>query len=179
MLDNMLFERTNSKGSPPDNASSKFIIPHNPKPEQPLTCMFYFFASQMKHNIQSADPDLVRRNRLPNRPTHRLDNLLARIGMHAAYSPLIADFQTYPIDVSDALGDRKDNLSHSREVVHDTVLLMKFRNRRAREEWIATQEWQDFMQKANADPPIFRRMPHVRCASSIKGLMDPIDILTS
>jgi hypothetical protein len=105
--------------------------------------------------------------------------MLARIGMQAAYSPLVTSFETYPVEIPDAPGFGKNNPKSPKEQVHDTVLMMKFRDKRAREEWIATREWQDFMKKSNADPSLFRRMPHVRCASSAKGLMDPIDVLTS
>jgi len=145
--------------------------------ERPLTCMFYFFASQMKRNIQPPDPDLVQR-RMADGPTHRMDTLLARIGLYAAHSPLITSFETYPVDIPDAPGFSAKNPKPPREVVHDTMLLMKFRDKRAREEWIATKEWQEFMQKTEAEK-VFRRMPHVRCASSVRGLMDPIDILTA
>lgn len=133
----------------------------------------------MRCNIQDADPDLVRRKRIPDRPTHKLENMLARVGMHASFSPLVTSFETYPIEIPAVSGFGKDRPKPSWEAVHDTVLMMKFRDRGAREEWIASKEWQDFMQIANSDPSLFRRMPHVRCASSIKGLMDPIDVLTS
>lgn len=141
--------------------------------------MFYFFASLMQHNIQTADPDLVRRNRVTDQPTHKLDTMLARIGMHAAYSPLITNFETYPVKIPDAPGFRDKSSRLPGDTVHDTVLMVKFRDRRAREDWVATKEWQDFMRSADSDPSMFRRMPHVRCASSVKGLMDPIDVLTS
>ncbi|EXJ93105.1 hypothetical protein A1O3_01661 [Capronia epimyces CBS 606.96] len=145
--------------------------------ERPLTCMFYFFASQMKRNIQPADRDLVRRGITIDGPTHRLDSMLARIGMHAAYSPLITKFETFPMEIPDDPGFSQRNPQISRDV-HDTVLLVKFRNKGAREEWIMTKEWQDFMQKTEGEQ-VFRRIPHVRCASSVRGLMDPIDILTA
>jgi len=146
--------------------------------ERPLTCMFFFFASQMKRNIQPADQDLVRRGKLVDQPTHQLDSMLARLGMHAAHSPLVTKFQTYPVEIPDAPGFSERNPKPSREEVHDTVMMMKFRDKRAREEWIATKEWQDFMQKTDGQQ-VFRRMPHVRCASSVRGLMNPIDILTA
>lgn len=146
--------------------------------ERPLTCMFFFFASQMKRNIQPADQDLVRRGKVIDQPTHRLDSMLARVGMHAALSPLVTDFQTYPVEILDAPGFSQKNPKSSREEIHDSVMMMKFRDKRAREEWIATKEWQDFMAKTEGEQ-VFRRMPHVRCASSVRGLMDPIDSLTA
>lgn len=146
--------------------------------ERPLTCMFYFFASQMKHNIQPADQDLVRRGIAVDKPTHRLDSMLARVGMHAAHSPLITRFETFPMEIPDPPRFSKRNPKLPREEVHDTVLLMKFRNKGAREEWIMTKEWQEFMQKSEGEL-VFRRLPHVRCASSLRGLMDPVDILTA
>jgi hypothetical protein len=140
--------------------------------------MFYFFASQMRKNMEDADPDLVRRRKIPDQPTHKFENMLARIGMHASFSPLISQFETYPVDIPDAPGFSKRSPKPSRDTVHDTVLLMKFKSKQAREEWIATKEWQAFMRNTENEE-VFRRMPHVRCASSTKGLMDPIDILTS
>lgn len=145
---------------------------------RPLTCMFFFFASQMKRNIQPADQDLVRRGKVVDQPMHRLDSMVARIGMHAAHSSLVTNFQTYPVDIPDAPGWSERNSKPPREDIHDTVMLMKFRDKRAREEWIATKEWQDFMTKTEGEQ-VFRRMPHVRCASSVRGLMDPVDMLTA
>ncbi|EXJ91324.1 hypothetical protein A1O1_04436 [Capronia coronata CBS 617.96] len=147
--------------------------------QRPLTCMFYFFASQMKHNIQPADQDLVRRGMVADKPTHRLDSMLARIGMYAAHSPLITKFETFPMEIGDQpVLSRPQPESLSREDVHDTVLLVKFKNKGARESWITTKEWQDFMEKTEGER-VFRQMPHVRCASSARGLMDPIDMLTA
>jgi hypothetical protein len=140
--------------------------------------MFFFFASQMKRNIQPADPDLVRRGRLVSQPTHKLDNMIAKVGMHAAHSPLVTGLHTYPVEIPDAPGFSKRNPKPPRELVHDTVMMMKFRDKRARDEWIVTKEWQEFMRRTDGEQ-VFRRMPHVRCASSIKGLMSPIDSLTA
>ncbi|KAJ9612138.1 hypothetical protein H2200_003735 [Cladophialophora chaetospira] len=147
---------------------------------RPLTCMFYFFASQMKRNIQPADEDLVRRGRIEDKPTHQLDSMIARISMHAAFSPLVAKFATYPTQIPDPRPEpsRRKRPAPPQKEVHDTVLIMKFRDKRARREWIATKEWQDFMQQTDRKE-VFRRMPHVRCASSVRGLMDPVDILTA
>ena len=146
--------------------------------DKPITCMFYFFASQMEKNIESADPDLVRRQKIPDRPTHKFENMLARIGIHASYSPLVSRFETYLVEIPDAPAASAGNLKEQRETVHDTVLMMKFRSKRGREDWIATKEWQAFMKRTESED-VFRRMPHVRCASSTRGLMDPIDILTA
>ncbi|KAK4939232.1 hypothetical protein LTR10_020428 [Elasticomyces elasticus] len=146
--------------------------------ERPLTCMFFFFASQMKHNIQPADQDLVRRGKVVDQPTHKLDSMLARLEMHAAHSPLVTDLQTYPVEIPNAPGFSQRNSEPLREKIHDSVMTIKFRDRRAREEWIATKEWQDFMAKTEGEQ-VFRQMPHVRCASSMRGLMDPIDMLTA
>ncbi|EXJ62887.1 hypothetical protein A1O7_03329 [Cladophialophora yegresii CBS 114405] len=148
--------------------------------QRPLTCMFYFFASQMKRNTQPADSDLVRRGTVEDKPTHRLDSMIARLGMQAAFSPLISKFDTYPAEIPDARPEssRRKKPAPPPGEVHDTVLIMKFRDKRAQQEWIATKEWQDFMQKTEGQE-VFRRMPHVRCASSVRGLMDPMDILTA
>ena len=62
------------------------------------------------------------------------------------------------------------------DAVHDTLLLMKFRSKHAREEWIRTKEWVEFMEKTE-DEGVFRRIPHVRCAGSLRGLSDPMDVL--
>ena len=55
--------------------------------QRPLTCMFYFFASQLKNNMQPADPDLVRRGGLEYRPTHQLGSMIARLDPHTKSSP--------------------------------------------------------------------------------------------
>jgi hypothetical protein len=148
--------------------------------DRPLTCMFYFFASQMQRNIQPADPDLVRRGRVADKPTHQLDSMLARLSMQAAFSPLVSKFETYPTQIPDQRPQdvRQRKPKTCSDEVHDTVLIVKFRDKRARQEWIATKEWQQFRQ-ATQSQEVFRRMPHVRCASSVRGLMDPVDILTA
>ncbi|OCT54964.1 hypothetical protein CLCR_03153 [Cladophialophora carrionii] len=148
--------------------------------ERPLTCMFYFFASQMKRNIQPADPDLVRRGTIEDKPIHQLDSMIARLGMQAAFSPLVSKFDTYPAEIPDPRPEssRRKKPAPPPGEVHDTVLIMKFRDKRAQQEWIATREWQEFVQKTEGQE-VFRRMPHVRCASSVRGLMDPMDILTA
>lgn len=174
----MLLQRTaaasRSASDEPRTSPRSTQLPDN---ERPLTCMFFFFASQMQRNIQPADADLVRRGKVPNQPTHQLDTLLARVGMHAAHSPLISKFETFPVEIPAAASEDTNTLS-SRDEIHDTVMMLKFRDRRAREQWIATREWQAFMRDTEAKD-VFRRMPHVRCASSVRGLMDPWDSLTA
>src|SRR5437016_14275816 len=59
-------------------------------PEAPLTCIMYFFAAQMRQNMQpAADSDQT----LQTSQTHPLDKLLAKVSTHAAFSPLIARFE--------------------------------------------------------------------------------------
>ena len=130
----------------------------------------YFFAAQMRQNMQpAADSDQT----LQTSQTHPLDKLLAKVSTHAAFSPLIARFETFPVEISVPPGRR---LLAPREVNHDTLLLVKFRNARARDEWIRTREWQEFMERTERDR-VFRRLPHVRCARSLKGLGDPMECL--
>lgn len=177
----MLLQRTNAASTTrlkPGESEADRRATQLADGERPLTCMFFFFASQMKRNIQPADPDLVKRGKMPDRPTHQLDSMLARIGMHAAHSPLVSKFQTFPVEIPDSLGFSSKNPKPAREEAHDTVMMMKFRDKRAREEWIATKEWQEFMRNTDGQD-VFRRMPHVRCASSMRGLMDPMDSLTA
>ncbi|KAH0846469.1 hypothetical protein AYO21_11247 [Fonsecaea monophora] len=168
----MLLERTAlSKQHAASRTTAELQMKEDADGQRPLTCMFYFFASQMKRNVQPADQDLVRRGKLEDKPTHQLDSMITRLGMHAAFSPLISKFETYPVQIP-------ETDPASREEVHDTVMIMKFRDKRARQEWIATKQWQDFMEETESQQ-VFRRMPHVRCASSLRGLMDPIDIVTA
>jgi hypothetical protein len=131
--------------------------------ERPLMCMMYFFASQMNWNIStSSTPE-----------QHPLDKLLSKVGIHAAFSPHVTQFETFPVEIPQPPG-RKSKVS--REVNHDTMLFMKFRSKRAREEWIATKEWREFMEKTESEG-VFRRIPHVRCAGSLRGLSDPMEVL--
>jgi hypothetical protein len=135
----------------------------SPKPpEPPLTCMMYFFASQMRQNIQPSGS---------TPPTHPLDKLLSKIGVHAAFSPLVTRFETFPVEVPLPPSKVSD-----KEANHDTLLLVKFRSKRAREEWIATREWREFMERTEREG-VFRRLPHVRCAGSLRGLGDPMEVL--
>jgi hypothetical protein len=50
--------------------------------------------------------------------------------------------RTFPVEIPQPLG-RKSKVP--KEVNHDTMLLIKFRSKRAREEWTATKEWREFM----------------------------------
>ena len=104
---------------------------------------------------------------------HPLDVLLKKIGVHAAFSPLVTQFETFPVETPQPAGWR---VKVSRELNHDTMLLVKFRSKRAREEWIATREWRDFMEKTDSEG-VFRRIPHVRCAGSLRSLSDPLEVL--
>jgi len=61
----------------------------------------------------------------------------------------------------------------------DTVLLMQFRSKASREQWMQSREWREFYGKVNSEEGGIRRMPHVRCARSLKGLMDVSDVLTA
>ncbi len=160
----MLLERTAAARPPCINAAAK-----KEDAEQPLTCMFYFFASQMNRNIQTRPPQ----DQSPQ--VHPLNKLLSKVGTHAAFSPLVTQFETFPVEIPELhMPGRKPLLP--KEIMHDTMLLMKFRSKRAREEWIATREWIEFMEKTESEG-VFRRMPHVRCAKSLRGLSDPMEVL--
>ena len=127
--------------------------------------MMYFFVSQMSWNMQTPDE-------AP--PAHPLDKLLARLGVHAAFSPLVTQFETFPVEIPQPPGTRRSKVP--KEVMHDTMLLIKFRSKRAREEWIATKEWGEFREKTESEG-VFRRLPHVRCAGTLRGLSDPMEVL--
>jgi hypothetical protein len=58
------------------------------------------------------------------------------------------------------------------------MLLVGFPHKRAWEQWIMTKEWQRFMRQTEEEQ-VFRRDPRVRCASSLKGLSDPMDVLNT
>jgi hypothetical protein len=172
----MLLQRSNlsrsvGKQNTPDTFPST--------PDDPLVCMMYFFASQMSRNVQavpSPTPPASGQN-VPSIPVHRLDSLLSKIGVHASFSPLITRFETFPVEIPEVPSQQKWWKETSKASVHDTMLLMKFRSTRAREEWIQTREWMEFM-KQTEDERVFRRIPHVRCAKSLKGLGDPIEVLS-
>ena len=173
----MLLQRTNMNrliedGNAPSSTPSKR--------DEPLTCMIYFFASQMGRNTQTAPVPSNGRSASvnTNHSVHRLDTLLAKIGTHASFSPLITRFDTFPVEIPEAAAQSKRQKRPPQATVHDTMLLVKFRSAKAREEWIATREWRDFMQQTETED-VFRRMPHVRCARSLKGLRDPIEVLSA
>ena len=158
----MLLERTASAHTKANGERPSTSVG---EPETPLTCMMYFFASQMRRNIQ------YRSEEAP--PIHPLDKLLAKLGVHAAFSPLVTRFETFPVEIPHQPG-RKSQVP--RDLNHDTMLLIKFRSKRAREDWIATKEWREFMEKTESEG-VFRRLPHVRCAGSLRGLSDPMEVL--
>ena len=172
----MLLQRTNSGRL---NEEEKTASSSPPEPEDPLTCMMYFFASQMGRNLQRTSSKPRDKSGQISTTTleHRLDTLLAKVGVHASFSPLITQFETFPVEIPDAPTQSQRSQRSTRDAVHDTMLLVQFRNKRAREEWIETREWKDFMQQTEAQG-VFRRIPHVRCARSLKGLRDPIEILS-
>lgn len=149
------------------------------KPDDTLTCMIYFFASQMHRNLQTVpSPDARKSGEMaPTTQVHRLDTLLNKVSVHASFSPLITQFETFPVEIPDVPTLPRWRTKPPKEAVHDTMLLVKFRSKRAREEWIATREWREFMQQTEAEG-VFRRIPHVRCARTVKGLRDPIEILS-
>jgi hypothetical protein len=133
--------------------------------------MMYFFASQMSRNMQFSSSSDSDKNL--HTPIHPLDKLLSKVGVHAAFSPLVTQFETFPVEIPQPPGRRS---KMPREVNHDTMLLVKFRSKQAREEWIATKEWREFMEKTEREG-VFRRIPHVRCAGSLRGLSDPMEVL--
>jgi len=61
----------------------------------------------------------------------------------------------------------------------DTVLLVQFRSKASREQWMESKEWREFYDKVSSEEGGCRRMPHVRCARSLRGLMDVGDVLTA
>jgi hypothetical protein len=148
------------------------------KSTEPLVCIIYFFASQMSRNLQTAPSSSGRKvGQTPEtNSVHRLDTLLAKIGMHASFSPLITQFETLPVEIPEVPMQSRWQKRPPKEV-HDTLLLVKFRSTRAREEWIQTREWREFMQQTEAED-VFRRIPHVRCARTLKGLRDPMEVLS-
>ncbi|OJD13808.1 hypothetical protein AJ78_05765 [Emergomyces pasteurianus Ep9510] len=170
----MLFPRRKPKGSeydkPPENTET---IETGGKP---LVCVIFFFASQMSRNIQTARvaPDVVlsSNNRSEPPKVHRLDNLLSEVQEHAQVSPLVTKFETFPVEMAPPGRPR----GTTREAMHDTMLLVNFKNKQAWKEWVQTKEWQDFMQKTEKEG-VFRRLPHVTCANSLKGLRNPLEVL--
>ena len=145
--------------------------------EKPLTCMIYFFASQMARNIQEVKDSRVTSSLGDkNSPVyaHRLDTLLSEVKYHARLSPFVTHFETFPVEMPPP-GKPKNT---SREEMHDTMLVVKFPHKRAWEQWVMTKEWQRFMEKTEREQ-VFRRTPHVRCASSLRGLHDPDEVFNT
>ncbi|KLJ13133.1 hypothetical protein EMPG_11916 [Blastomyces silverae] len=143
---------------------------------KPLVCVIFLFASQMSRNIQTArvPPGVEPSSNSQSDPpkVHRLDNLLSEVQEHAHASPLVTKFETFPVEMAPPGRPRET----TREAMHDTLLLVNFKNKQAWQEWIQTKEWQDFMQKTEREG-VFRRLPHVTCANSLKGLRNPLEVL--
>lgn len=143
--------------------------------QKPLACMVFFFASQMSHNLEEADDTTAesgKGNASKKKRSHRLDILLSEVHKYADKSPHVTRFETIPVEMAPP-GQPHGT---TREEMHDTLLLASFRNKWAWEQWIQTAEWQEFMKKTE-DHGVFRRIPHVRCANSLKGLRSPLEIL--
>lgn len=167
----MLFDKSQNRlGTPEDDLL-------RPKQEKPLSCIVFFFASQMSSNLQPRHMltgltnerigALTRQTRV-----HRLDVLLTEVREHANRSPYVTRFEPIPVEMSPP-GRPKGT---TRDEMHDVLLLASFRNKTAWQKWIETPEWQRFMQKTENEA-VFRRMPHVRCAHSLKGLRNTLEIL--
>ena len=143
--------------------------------QKPLTCMIFFFASQMSQNVEETRETIVE---VPNEMvynkgrTHRLDALLAEVQKHADQNPYVTRFEAIPVEMAPPGRPR----GTTREEMHDTLLLASFKNKWAWEQWIQTSEWQAFMKKTENEN-VFRRIPHVRCANSLKGLRNPLEVL--
>jgi hypothetical protein len=145
--------------------------------EKPLTCMIYFFASQMSRNLQAPpQPALTFPPQPSPPPTHLLDTLLANLRTHALHHPnLVTRFDLFPVEIPPPYPRHVPQLP--KETMHDTMLIVKFRSKQAREAFIATRGWGEFMEKTEKEG-VFRRLPHVRCAMTVKGLRDPIEVLS-
>ncbi|EED17605.1 hypothetical protein TSTA_114180 [Talaromyces stipitatus ATCC 10500] len=131
--------------------------PH--KQERPLSCMIFFFASQMLSNLEarSASSESTAEAGVLPKKAHRLDVLLAEVGEHANRSPYVTRFEPIPVEMSPP-GRPKGT---SRDEMHDVLLLASFKNKSAWQKWIETPEWQRFMQRTENEG-VFRRIPHVR-----------------
>jgi hypothetical protein len=72
--------------------------------ERPLTCMVYFFASQMKKHVEDnrADQRLALEKQGQATPIHRLDSLQSKVKIHASYFPLITRFETILVETPQA-----------------------------------------------------------------------------
>lgn len=85
--------------------------------------------------------------------------------------------QTLPSPLTSQNSPNPANSNRNEE--RDTVLLMQFKSKASREQWMQSREWKEFYQKVNSDDGGIRQMPHVRCARSLRGLMDIGDVLTA
>ncbi|KAK2796504.1 hypothetical protein FQN50_009517 [Emmonsiellopsis sp. PD_5] len=174
----MLFQTTRSKEGSKDGEQAANVATPGKARGKPLVCMIFFFASQMSHNIETAKPAVADANSPPtpsqSEPSmvHRLDTLLSEVQGHARANPLVTKFETIPVEMAPPGRPR----GTTRESMHDTLLLVNFQNKQAWRQWIQTKEWQEFMQRTEREL-VFRRLPHVRCANSLKGLRDPLEVL--
>lgn len=142
--------------------------------EKPLACIIFFFASQMTYNLQTPATDLNSETAVGKfeARNHQLDTLLAEVREHANQSPYVTRFEAIPVEMAPPGRPR----GTSSQEMHDTLLLASFKNKNAWRQWIQTSEWKHFMQET-ADKDVFRRIPHVRCAHSLKGLRNPFEVL--
>jgi hypothetical protein len=164
----MLFDKTRN------HLNSLDSLTPGRKQEKPLACIIFFFASQMSCNLQAPpeSSDVTDRVVMQRNRTHRLDVLLAQVGEHANRSPYVTRFEPIPVEM--APPGRPAGTSSAE--MHDTLLLASFKNKAAWQKWIETPEWQQFMKKTENDA-VFRRIPHVRCAHSLKGLRNTLEVL--
>ncbi|KAF3406940.1 hypothetical protein DPV78_001527 [Talaromyces pinophilus] len=141
---------------------------------KPLSCMIFFFASQMLSNLESpaASGGSADESRISRTRAHRLDVLLAEVGEHANHSPYVTRFEPIPVEMSPP----GRPTGTSRDEMHDVLLLASFKDKTAWQKWIETPEWQRFMQRTENEA-VFRRIPHVRCAHSHKGLRNTLEVL--
>lgn len=150
------------------------LKPSRREKEKPLACMIFFFASQMTCNLQNPATSLESENVVgkSNGRHHQLDTLLAEVREHANKSPYVTRFEVIPVEMAPPGRPR----GTSSQEMHDTLLLASFKSKNAWRQWIQTSEWKHFMQET-ADKGVFRRIPHVRCAHSLKGLRNPFEVL--
>lgn len=104
--------------------------------------------------------------------THQLDAFLAEVQEHANHSPYVTRFEAISVEMASP-GRPRGTTSQE---MHDTLLLASFKSKNAWRQWIQTSEWQHFMQET-ANKGVFRRMPHARCAHSLKGLRNTFEVL--
>lgn len=141
---------------------------------KPLSCMIFFFASQMLSNLETpaASAGSTDEPHTSHTRVHRLDALLAEVGESANRSPYVTRFEPIPVEMSPP----GRPTGTSRDEMHDVLLLASFKDKTAWRKWIETPEWQRFMQRTENEA-VFRRIPHVRCAHSHKGLRNTLEVL--